>query len=302
MISENIELVLNREQKSLYINNLNKALQKLNNEITNINTRKFQNLISIYSLDTKYNLNRFEEITLNKYTGLPTKISIKDLFKEKSFNLKTDKINVVEEVKNALSENKDISKIRDKYSKNKYYEDVKRLDSFDDFCDIKNTNNQIILSNYESNLFVNYRIFFDEVYKENAKIFSEKLKKKINNNSIDKPKYLSTLYERLKESYILPNNLEKHIIGPFFTNKIENEDYNLRGFVKENNSFILEYRKQFVELNKVEINKKILKIFNRKESVLEKNHSEDFVIYSTSDDIKQEVYDSFPKDKNVLVI
>ena len=67
MISENIELVLNREQKNLYTNNLEKALLKLNEEIANINIRKFQNLISIYNLDKKYNANRFEEITLNKY-------------------------------------------------------------------------------------------------------------------------------------------------------------------------------------------------------------------------------------------
>ena len=293
---------MNREQKNLYTNNLEKALLKLNEEIANINIRKFQNLISIYNLDKKYNANRFEEITLNKYTGLPTKTCVKDLLKERNFNLKTDSIDLLEEVKKALSENKDISKIRDKHSKNRYYEDVKNLDSFENFCDIKNINNQIIVSNYESNLFVNYRIFFNEVYKENAKKFSEILKEKINNKSIDKPKYLSTLYEKLKEYNIIPNVLEKHIVGPFFTSKIENDDYNIRSFVKEDDSYILEYRKQSLELNRVNINKKIFKIFYRKVSVLEKNNSEDFVVYSTSDNIKEQLCDSFPKNNNILVI
>ncbi len=303
MISENIELVLNGSEKNLYISNLEKALKKINKKVKpNINLVKFQNLFSIYNLDTKYNAERFKEITINKYTGLPTKISINKLFKERTSNLNNEGLNVVEEVNKALLEDKDISRIREKYSKNKYLEDIKSLDTFDEFCEIKTTDRQISISNYENNFFVNYRISFDNAYKDNARIFSEVLKQKINSNSIDKPKYLNTFYERLKEYGILPDRLEKNIIGPFFTNKSENDDYNIRSFVKDDSSFILEYRKQCLEQNRVKKKRKILRIFNKKETLLEKKFLDDFIIYSANDTIRQELYDSLQKNNNMMII
>ncbi len=303
MISENIELVLKGSEKNLYVSNLENALKKINQKTKpNINLIKFQNLLSIYNFDTKYNIKRFKEITINKYTGLPTKISINKLFKERDTNLNDKRLNLVEEVNKALLENKDILKIKEKYSKNKYFEDIKSLDTFDKFCDIKTTDRQISISNYENDFFVNYKISFDNVYKENARIFSEILKQKINNNSIDKPKYLNTFFEMLKEYSIIPDEIEKNIIGPFFTNKSENDNYKIRSFVKHNDSFILEYRKQCLKQNKIEKKRKVLKIFNKKEIMLEKKILDDFVVYSANDNIKQELYDSLQKNNNVMLI
>jgi len=307
MISDNNELVLKLEEKEIYTRNLAEAIKKLSLEkflnIPGFELKKLENLINFYNIDSNFKSNRFENIEIDVNSGFPTKLSLETLFKDKkiyscSSNICSD---ISEKIKAYLkgdSDDSDFEQTIKKYSLQRYFEEIKKLDIVEDFSSSSVRENCISISSYNNNRFANYRIFFKDVYSEEAEVFASYMNDEKQN---DKPKYLGTMYDKLLSYGIIPELIEKHTIGPFYTEKTGNENYDIRAIAENKNDYVLAYKNEKVYTEKKEIIKKEF-IFTKKETVLERKYEPEFWIYVSSENLRLKLLDILPNMENIKVI